>query len=166
MDSSRYFDSHNRPLMLNRFIIVTVITIVVALGYMGNYYLGENTGKHTTWYALPLMCSPFHSRCMAYTGVSERLGLRLHSEGNGIVQADAFSSNLDNPQFEFRLLSLGQGPARIMKGVRVINDHQAQMQLSVDECVSSVVRWRIELRAKAGNRLIGTWTDISRPCVH
>lgn len=154
-----------RPPLLNRLIVVTLVTIVASCVYLGNYYLGENPSSKPVWYSLPLFCSPFVEVCSARTGVGASIGMRFERMGNGVLAAYPSTSGMNPSRLVLRATNLDDRGAQRREVVSTQGASPLRLNMRTESCSSSRNNWRIELIVTTPVRTMGTWSDVALPCV-
>lgn len=158
-------ENGSRPPLLNGLIVVTLVTIVVALVYLGNYFLGDKGSQRVSWYPLNFSCKAVENTCHAFAGINSDITLRLHDNGNGTLDVWGGSRGLVSPRYEVRVTNLSFGFSR-MDDVTLKRDaSHFKLDLRSEYCPMPSNKWRLELLVTSTGRSVGTWSDVKLPCV-
>lgn len=163
-DAKTRHEENYRPPLLNGLIIVTLVTIVVALGYLGNYYLGGPGARQTTWYPLSLNCSPFERHCEARVGLNDWIGMRVVGWREGEIELLVDSRGIDAERFDLMLESRSHGTRVEGAAVERIDQQRFRLFFPSQMCLHDRVRLRIELVVTTPQRRVGSWNDFDTPC--
>lgn len=152
-----------RSPLLNRLTMVTLLTIVVAIGYLISYYVRGAMLNHTTWYHASRTCSPTEQTCRVMLGQAGSLAVRIEkSQDHQLtlqVDTDATQVMYINALLERR--ESDPEPRRITLQKGENGHYRADVMLP---CAYPDPHWRISIVMQEATRAVGTWYDIDEPC--
>lgn len=155
-----------RPRLLNLLIVVTLATIVIALGYLLDYYL-RDTSSEVTWYppaqGCELLASGSRSGCSAGLGLDATLSFALREsgeEGSMVFKADVSGVEPQAVEVEFigRDVNVRSQRFRLTpndEGVFV--GHGA-----LGVCSAPIESWRAQVSVRSAEWEKGSWFDFER----
>ncbi|RKR07424.1 hypothetical protein C7446_0236 [Kushneria sinocarnis] len=159
----RHHEDQPRPPVLNALILVTLVTIVVACWYLGDYYLGS-AGERTRWFAPSPFCDVLAGSCHTRLGQQGSLVTRLESAPQRVrvsVTIDGLDTRAVEAQLEGRSVYTGEQEIRLQQ----VAPHRYAGTLPMASCERDSHSWRLRIRVedRAGVRL-GSWYDFDSPC--
>lgn len=153
-----------RSPLLNRLTMVTLLTIVVAIGYLVSYYVRGAMLHHTTWYHASRLCSPTESRCQVTLGQVGTLEVHIdHGEDHRLnLQVSAGDMPVTHMLALLERRETSSEPRKITLQKTEDGDYRAENV--VLPCAAPEARWRLSIIVKAPERSVGTWYDIDDSC--
>lgn len=153
-----------RSPLLNRLTMVTLLTIVVAIGYLIGYYVRGAMFNSTTWYHAPYACSPFKAPCSVALGQAGHMVMQFtrdeHHQLNVQVDPGTFPATRLSAIVEHREFSSESRTVVLAKQADGLY-HAERIALA---CTYPESRWRISIVAEAPERTLGTWYDFDEKC--
>ncbi|MCM2131515.1 hypothetical protein [Larsenimonas rhizosphaerae] len=164
-DSGRREDNRRSP-TLNALILVTLVMILVSMGYLANYYLGVGSSHQITWYPANPFCQVSERRCVASLGHHGDISLALATTRTDQHRAhiSAQVEQLDASRVDVMLERRDQ--ARTVESTRMeqVGAHRFTGLLPLDQCSTSPMRWRLKVVVHTPHRNLGGWFDFDTAC--
>ena len=153
-------ESNPRSPLLNLLIMVTLATVVVAMWYLGNYYL-RGSSDDVTWYPPSAPCDLHQGACVASLGMASRLSLDFDGELREL-EILPIEVHLDN--VEARAVTVELVGRNMHMGVhRFILDAQGNGVFRGDAqigiCTEAVMPWRAQVVIETPDGRKGSWFD-------
>lgn len=153
-------ESAHSPL-LNLLIIVTLVTIVVALGYLLDYYFRGST-EDITWYPPRGPCDLHRGACYADLGVHADIRLSLGEELRPLqpLDIDVHLEGVDAERvvIEFIGRNMNMGFNRYVLDNQGDGHFRGQGQLGI--CSEEVMPWRAQVLVETAEGRKGSWFDV------
>lgn len=153
-------DDNARSPLFKLLIIVTLLTVVVALWYLLDYYL-RGSSQDTTWYPPSAPCDLATTTCHADLGIGAQLWLTLGEEPVPLEPLDIAvrlqGIEAERVIVEFIGRNMNMGINRF-----VLSDHgnghfKGRGQLGI--CSEDVMPWRAQVLVETENARRGSWFD-------
>ncbi|WP_106476595.1 hypothetical protein [Phytohalomonas tamaricis] len=154
-----------RPPLLNGLIIVTLITVVVALGYLASYYLSAGNGGKPTWFSAQMFCEVPEDVCTAQLGRFGTMSFAIDSpEASPSPSFRVAIEGIEARQVDIVLEGRAQysGTERITLAPQGNGVFTGEGLNSL--CTVSATRWRAKVIAHTPKGLLGSWFDFDIPC--
>ncbi|MCM5705255.1 hypothetical protein [Larsenimonas salina] len=154
-----------RSKTLNALILVTLVTVIVALGYLGNYYLGVGSSHQITWYPTNPFCNVAERRCTASLGQRGEISLSLDKREtvhDALIQASV--SSLKPSRVDVLLEARDRGRVVETMTLDKIAPHRFVGRLPLDWCNVPHMRWRLKVVVHSGQQNLGGWFDFDTTC--
>ncbi|MFC0267705.1 hypothetical protein [Kushneria aurantia] len=150
---------------LNALVVLTLVTVTLALAYLGYYYVGAANQRTATWFAPGLLCRPLLAPCETFLGRSGHMkatwrraigrdGIEVRVNVSGLaVQSGVLtvSHTLENDRVRSAALTpLADG------------SYRGEVPLARCRGESMPLRGRIMLNTDRGR--LGSWYDFSLAC--
>ncbi|GGX84775.1 hypothetical protein GCM10007160_10080 [Litchfieldella qijiaojingensis] len=154
-------DTHRSPL-LKLLIVVTLITMVVALWYLVDYYL-RGSSEDVTWYPPTKPCDLQQGPCEASLGLDARLVLDIEGELQALetlpveVQVEGIEATAVMVEFVGRNMNMGfnRFPLTLQEEGRFRGDAQ------IGVCTEAVMPWRAQVIIETSDGRKGSWFDFN-----
>lgn len=160
----RQDDDNARSPLLNLLIIVTLVTVVVALGYLLDYYL-RGSREDTTWYPPSMPCDLQRGTCHADLGLHASMRLALGNELVPLapIDIDVHLEGIDAERVvvEFVGRNMNMGLNRFVLSEQGDGHFRGQGQLGV--CAEDVMPWRAQILVETASGRKGSWFDFDMP---
>ncbi|GHC24661.1 hypothetical protein GCM10010082_16610 [Kushneria pakistanensis] len=148
---------------LNTLVIVTLMTVTVAITYLGYYYVGAGNSSQVTWFAPELACEPLDERCFTALG---RFG-DMHTQWDyqkGQLSVDMVLGGLGASQVRAQLEETGtrRGDADMALTPVAPGHYRGTFDLPV--CEGAIHRVRGSLVVTTDRGVLGSWYDLALPC--
>jgi len=163
----RVEEDNARPRLLNLLIIVTLITIVVSLYYLIDYYLvRDGSNGKVTWFAPNQSCELNHAPCTAELGRFGRITLALEGDISPLtplgirVMTEGVSPEGVEVDFIGRHMDMG-----VKRSVLSTTDAQSlerqhwQGEGQLGFCSSATMAWRAQVIVTTERGRLGSWFD-------
>lgn len=148
---------------LNTLVVVTLVTVTVAIAYLGYYYVGAGSDREVTWFAPGLVCRPLETQCGTALGRFGDMQTRWQHEG-GQLTVEVTISGLPTRRVRAdieRLAAVGH-EARIW--LERVGPGHYRGRIRLAHCISSAGGLRGELVAATDKGLLGSWYDFDFDC--
>ncbi|MFC0337798.1 hypothetical protein SAMN05421848_1409 [Kushneria avicenniae] len=147
---------------LNTLVVVTLITVTVAITYLGYYYVGAGSRSSVTWFAPELECQPLDERCFTALGRFGRMQTQWHYR-NGKLSVEMVLTGLEAEGVSARLEDVGGHRTTTMTLAPATSDHY-RGTFDLPLCVGNAHRIRGSLVVNTSRGMLGSWYDLSLPC--
>lgn len=156
-----------RSRLLNGLTLLTLLTIMVAIAYLANYYYNGAGLRKVTWYTDFERCAPTRTTCTTSLGHRNPVSLRLQESGSAQLSLLVVAPGApDNARFELVMARHGQShdTHRILL-TRSPSGQSFHAEGIPIPCQFPDAQWRLSLVEHVpGQRSVGTWYDISERC--
>lgn len=157
----RQDDDSARSPLLNLLIIVTLVTIVVALWYLLDYYLRGST-QDTTWYPPRAPCDLHRGPCRADLGMHAELQLSLGDELRPLAPLDIdvrlAGVEAERVVVEFVGRDMHMGLNRFV--LNDMGDGHFHGRGQLGACGEEVMAWRAQVLIETAEGRKGSWFDV------
>lgn len=156
-----YEEETARPRMLNWLIGVTLMTIVIALWYLFDYYYLRESARDVTWYPPAQGCVVMSGGCHASLGIGSSLAFTLREihDSTGTL---AFEARIIGPmpqsvavQFIGRDMNVRSRQLSLQSAGDGVFVGQGNLGL----CSTHVDAWRAQVVVLSDHGLRGSWFD-------
>ncbi|MEC8918345.1 hypothetical protein R5R73_17840 [Salinicola sp. LHM] len=156
-----YEEETTRPRMLNLLIGVTLMTIVIALWYLLDYYYLRESTRDVTWYPPAQGCVLLEGGCHANLGIDSSLAFALQETRDGE----------DTLTFEVRVHGRAPQSVTVQFIGRDMNVQSRRLSLqsqggglfvgegTLGLCSAHVDAWRAQVVVLSDHGLKGSWFD-------
>ncbi|REC93675.1 hypothetical protein [Kushneria indalinina] len=148
---------------LNTLVIVTLITVTVAIAYLGYYYVGAGNRSQATWFAPELECRPLSERCFTALGRFGEMQAQWHYR-EGQLSVDMVLDGLEAEQVKAQLEETGSHPRHTTITLASAAPGHYYGTFDFPACGSETQRVRGSLVVATSRGLLGSWYDLSLPC--
>lgn len=149
-----------RSPLLNLLIMVTLATVVVALWYLGNYYLRGNDDE-VTWYPPDTPCDLHNGACEASLGVNIRLSLAFDGELRELtilpIEVRLEGVTAEEVVVEFVGRNMYMGVSRFPLADQGNGVFRGDGQIGI--CTEAVMPWRAQVIIEMPQGRKGSWFD-------
>lgn len=163
-------EKRNKPLrsrLLNGLTLLTLLTIVVAVAYLANYYNNGAGMRSVTWYTAFDRCAPMQDTCTTSLGRYNPVSIKLQESGSTQLSLLVVAPEApENARFELVMArqGLSHDTHRIILA-RSPSGHSFHAEGIPMPCQFPDAHWRLSLiEHLPGQRAVGTWYDISEHC--
>ncbi|OLO05738.1 MULTISPECIES: hypothetical protein [Salinicola] len=156
-----YEEETARPRMLNLLIGVTLMTIVIALWYLLDYYYLRESTRDVTWYPPAQGCDLLDGGCHASLGIDASLAFALQ-EARDETGTLTFEARVDGraPQtvtVQFIGREMNVQSRRL--SLRAKGDGRFVGEGNLGLCSAHVNAWRAQVVVLSDHGLKGSWFD-------
>ncbi|MFC3285663.1 hypothetical protein [Litchfieldella rifensis] len=159
-------DDAPRSPLLNLLIVVTLVTIVVALWYLVDYYL-RGSREDVTWYPPAKSCDLHRGPCEASLGLGTRLVLELDGELQALqvlpieVRVEGVDAEAVAVEFVGRDMSMGLNRFPLQP----VGEGHFRGDGQIGVCTEAVMPWRAQVVIETPQGRQGSWFDfeVRRP---
>lgn len=149
-----------RSPLLNLLTIVTLVTVAVALWYLGNYYL-RGSSDDITWYPPHTPCDLHSGACVASLGVDTRLSLAFDGELRELtilpIEVRLEGIVAEEVMVEFVGRNMYMGINRFPLTAQGNGVFRGDGQIGI--CTESVMPWRAQVVIETPQGRKGSWFD-------
>lgn len=153
-------DDTPRSPLLNLLIMVTLITVIVALWYLVDYYLRGST-EDVTWYPPSMPCDLHQGPCEASLGMRASMRLEIDGELRTLeslpieVELNGVDAKAVTVEFIGRNMNMGinRFPLDAMDDGLFRGDGQ------IGVCTEEVMPWRAQVIIETPDGRKGSWFD-------
>lgn len=157
---SHHDDEAPRSPLLNLLIMVTLITMVVALWYLVDYYLRGST-EDVTWYPPTMPCDLHQGACEASLGIRASMLLRfdgeLRAQERLPIEVELDGIDAEAVTVEFIGRSMNMGINRFPLEAQGEGQFRGKGQIGV--CTEAVMPWRAQVIIETPDGRKGSWFD-------
>lgn len=147
---------------LNTLVVVTLITVTVAITYLGYYYVGAGSRSKVTWFAPELECRPLDERCFTALGRFGQMQAQWHYR-NGKLSVEMVLKGLDARGVSARLEDVsGHGTTTMPLAPTASDRYRGTFDLPL--CGGNAHRIRGSLVVSTSRGMLGSWYDLALPC--
>ncbi|WP_456268988.1 hypothetical protein M1D97_01565 [Kushneria sp. AK178] len=148
---------------LNTLVVVTLITVTVAITYLGYYYVGAGSRSKVTWFAAELECRPLEERCFTALGRFGEMNTRWHYR-DGQLSVDTTLAGLDADRVTARLEKTGSHGGSTTTTLVATAPGHYRGTFDAALCRGDTHRLRGSLVVMTSRGMLGSWYDLSLPC--
>ncbi|ART62940.1 hypothetical protein [Kushneria marisflavi] len=148
---------------LNTLVVVTLITVTVAIAYLGYYYVGAGNRSQVTWFAPELGCRPLDERCFTALGRFGEMQTQWHYQ-NGQLSVEMGLGGLSARQVTMQLEETGSRWRQAAVTLEAVSPGHYRGTFDMPLCRSDAHRARGSLVVSTARGLLGSWYDLSLPC--
>ncbi|WP_438765115.1 hypothetical protein [Kushneria sp. TE3] len=148
---------------LNTLVVVTLITVTVAITYLGYYYVGAGNRSQVTWFAPELECRPLTERCFTALGRFGEMQTRWHWQG-AQLSVEMTLDGLDAEQVRAQLEETDAHPRHMTTLLSATAPGQYRGTFELPSCGGEAQRLRGSLAVTTARGVLGSWYDLSLPC--
>ncbi|WP_088743554.1 hypothetical protein [Cobetia sp. QF-1] len=160
-------DDNARPPLLNLLIVVTLITIVVSLYYLIDYYLvRDGSNGKVTWFAPNQSCELSHAPCSAELGRFGRVTLSLEGDISPLtplgIHVVTEGVTPEGVEVDFIGRHMDMGVKRSMLTTTDAPSAERQQWLGEGQlgfCSSATMAWRAQIIVTTERGRLGSWFD-------
>lgn len=153
-------DEAPRSPLLNLLIVVTLVTVVVALWYLADYYLRGST-EDVTWYPPSTPCDLQQGPCEANLGLSARLELEVGGDLQPLepfpIEVRVDGVEVESVRVEFVGRNMNMGINRFSLAPAERGHFIGNGQIGV--CSESLMPWRAQVIITTPDGRKGSWFD-------
>lgn len=153
-------ESSPRSPLLNLLIMVTLATVVVAMWYLGNYYL-RGSSDDVTWYPPSSPCDLHQGACVASLGMASRLSLNFDGELRELeilpieVRLEGVEAEAVTVELVGRNMHMGVN--RFILEAQGNGVFRGDGQIGI--CTEAVMPWRAQVVVETPDGRKGSWFD-------
>ncbi len=148
---------------LNTLVIVTLMTVTVAIAYLGYYYVGAGNSSQVTWFAPELDCRPLDERCFTALGRFGRMQAQWHYQ-DGQLSVDMVLGGLGARQVRAQLEESGTHRGNVDMALVPVSPGRYRGTFDLAGCKVANQRVRGSLVVTTTRGVLGSWYDLTLPC--
>lgn len=159
-------DDTPRSPLLNLLIVITLVTVVVALWYLVDYYL-RGSSQDVTWYPPAKSCDLHREPCEASLGLEARLVLGIDGELQAMevlpIEVWIEGIDVDTATVEFVGRDMSMGLNRFP--LEAVGEGHFRGDGQIGVCTEAVMPWRAQVVIETSDGRKGSWFDfeVRRP---
>lgn len=156
-----YEEETTRPRMLNLLIGVTLMTIVIALWYLLDYYYLRESTRDVTWYPPAQGCVLLDGGCHANLGIDSSLGFALQEvhDGEGMLTFEVRVHGRAPQSVTVQFIGRDMNVQSRRLSLQSKGDGLFVGQGTLGLCSSHVDAWRAQVVVLSDHGLKGSWFD-------
>lgn len=153
-------DDAPRSPLLNLLIVVTLITVIVALWYLIDYYVRGNS-EDITWYPPTMPCDLHQEPCEASLGLNARLVLEIEDDLQALevlpieVRLEGIEAETVTVEFVGRSMSMGFNRFPLASQ----GDGRFRGNGQLGACTEAAMPWRAQVIVETAEGRKGSWFD-------
>lgn len=148
---------------LNTLVVVTLMTVTVAIAYLGYYYVGAGNRSQVTWFAPELDCRPLEERCFTALGRFGEMQTQWDYQ-KGQLSVEMVLSGLQAEQVRMQLEETGSRWRQAAMTLDAVSAGHYRGTFDIPLCENDTHRARGSLVVTTPRGLLGSWYDLSLPC--
>ncbi|WP_299260784.1 hypothetical protein [uncultured Kushneria sp.] len=148
---------------LNTLVVVTLMTVTVAIAYLGYYYVGAGNRSQVTWFAPELDCRPLDERCFTALGRFGEMQTQWDYQ-KGQLSVEMVLTGLKAEKVKMQLEETGSRWRQAAMTLDAVSAGHYRGTFDIPLCETNTHRARGSLVVTTPRGLLGSWYDLSLPC--
>lgn len=148
---------------LNALVVVTLVTVTVAITYLGYYYVGAGSDRNVTWFAPGVACQPLERQCATTLGRFGHMQARWQLERTGLAVEVAISG-LETKRVRADVERVAAAGHEKRIWLDRVGPGRYRGEMSLERCDGQTGGLRGELVAETDKGLLGSWYDFELLC--